>query len=315
VRRKSQYQATTQAVLPEVQETKKEEIPERGFTGTMCPVCRYALQYIPNNGVTCPNGHCFAWPIAPGASYMLRDEFDGNKAVPEHIAMPLKVNGAPVPGAYQELLEVPVLHQRVVLPEKMSEKIECVVKFETEDRSSVQSEAHKKQATAAGVLDDLVLADGYDRIVESVFTVDPWAAYETLEKSLKLAGEAHRADYATLITALDACQDNSREAHRLFVSAKVAVARYEADASVLLVDMRKQATAALDEEKASGERKKQITEADVESRIAALFPDEWRALEDRRARAKGMVLHIERLAELWKERCRDLRTMVETSRR
>ncbi len=189
-----------------------------------------------------------------------------------------------------------------------------VDRFPEADSEPPTPHQQRREKVAASI-DELVLGPGYDRIVERVFAVDPWASYEQLERDIKLPGPAHRADYATIVDALDKCEDNAREAHRVFIAAKVAADRFEADAIVLAVDMRTQATQALEAEKERGERKKQITDADVESRIAALFPDEWRTLEERRAKARRMVSHLERLADLWKERARDVRAMLETMRR
>lgn len=285
--------------------------PTRGYTGTTCPECRMAQFYIPG-GVRCPNEHYYL-TTKPDGHLFTEVEWKARQASSTAVDAPAKkrINGVaktpePAKAVVQE--EAPPAPPVEVPPPAPAPK---PVPAPTGDRSPVVEDRREK---AAASLEELTLGDGYDRIIERVFATKPWETYEPLEKDLRLTGEAHRADYATLVDALDRCQDNSREAHRLFVSAKVAFARYEADAVVLLTDMRKQALAALDSDKAAGKHGKQITEADIESRIAALFPDEWRAIEDRRAKAKAMVSHLERLSELWKERSRDLRVMIETRR-
>ena len=292
--------------------------PTRGYTGTTCPGCNGAQAqfYIPG-GVRCTNDHYYLTTKSdvPPMSEVQWKALQASSSAPD-AAKRKRLNGvtkAPEPPKEAVQAELPIAPPVEVPPPAPALK---PVIAPTGDRSPVAPSpvVEARREKAASSVEELALGEGYDRIVERVFTVSPWETYEPLEKDLRLTGEAHRADYATLVDALDRCQDNSREAHRLYVSAKVSVARYEADATVLLTDMRKQSLAALDAEKAAGQRPKQITEADIESRIASLFPDEWRALEDRRAKAKAMVSHLERLSELWKERSRDLRVMIENRR-
>ena len=289
--------------------------PTRGYTGTTCPVCKLAQFYVPG-GVRCPNEHYYLAVKSddPPISEVQWKARQASSSAPNAPARK-RLNGSSVAAAKPLPVqdELPLAAPVEVPPPAPAPK---PVIAPTGDRSPVAPSpvVEARREKAASSVEELALGEGYDRIVERVFTVSPWETYEPLEKDLRLTGDAHRADYATLVDALDRCQDNSREAHRLFVSAKVSVARYEADAAVLLTDMRKQSLAALDAEKAAGQRSKQITEADIESRIASLFPDEWRALEDRRAKSKAMVSHLERLSELWKERSRDLRVMIENSR-
>lgn len=182
------------------------------------------------------------------------------------------------------------------------------------EQPTAKTMQQQRREKVAAQIDAFVLDPGYERIVEHVFAIDPWGSYEPLELGLKLPGPAHAANHAMLVDALDQCEDNAREAHRLFVSAKTVVDRFEFDSKVLSVDMRDQAVATLQAEKEGGQRSKQITDADVEFRIAALFPDEWRRLEERRAKARRMVAHMERLAELWRERSRDLRSQLDNLR-
>lgn len=156
---------------------------------------------------------------------------------------------------------------------------------------------------------------GFERIVERVFRVDILAEYEELERGLKLSKPAHRADYSELVDALDEATDNARRAHLLVVNGKVALEGFELDTTVILADMRAQATAALQREKEAGQRNKTITDADVETWMAHKFPDEWRETSGRRSKAKRMVEHLDRLADLWKDRRASLDTMVKGARR
>ena len=327
MRRKSEF-ANGQPSLPTdaAPEPKPTPEPSNRYTGKCCPVCKLAQYTIPD-GITCCNGHCYASQIECDAGdppKSMNDHMElmrmgkaatgAPQAAPESIGQPSsavgsrKGNGASVDAA--TLAEAAAM--QVAAASDGPRKIDlpsCDSGDEPVLELGSRREAYAKQ------LDDLVLEPGYERIIERVFSVDPWASYGVLEAGLKLPAPAHGAGYAAVVDALDACEDNARESHRLYVSAKVAVDRFQADASVLSGDMRAQAIAALELEKERGERKKQITDADVESRIAALFPDEWRRVEERRSKARRAVEHLERLADCWKSRGSALKVILETMRR
>lgn len=153
--------------------------------------------------------------------------------------------------------------------------------------------------------------EGYARIVERVFSLpDPDAEYEALERALVLGTR----EFDSIHDALDHAEDNARRAHRLFVAAKLDYERFVADADVIEGAMRTEATADLQAEKESGARTKQITDADVRAKCAALFPDEFRDLAERRTSAKLAVEHLERFADLWVSRCRSLGGMLAARR-
>ncbi len=152
---------------------------------------------------------------------------------------------------------------------------------------------------------------GYDRIVERVFDLpDPDDEYRALEAALVVGDREHDS----LAAALDRAEDNARRAHRLYVAAKLDRDRYEADAEVVTAALREQATDVLQQQKAAGLRSKAITDADVLAQCAAMHPDEWRDIVDRRSRARLTVEHLERLADLWVSRCRSLTALLSARR-
>lgn len=156
---------------------------------------------------------------------------------------------------------------------------------------------------------------GYERIAKRLYAIDELGEYEHLESALTLGQPAHRADYATLVDALDAAEDNARRAHRLYCNACVALDAFELDARIIEGGLREQAIATLTHQKAEGVRTKQITDPDVQAEMARAHHDEVRELGQRRAKSKRMVDHFERLADLWKARARALEVMVSTMRR
>lgn len=168
--------------------------------------------------------------------------------------------------------------------------------------------AHEQKAFAGPMP---VLNDGFRRIEERVFDLpNPDAEYESLEGALSVGSR----DTDDLARALDEAEDCARRAHRLYANAKLDLARFQADAEVIEGAIRTEAAAELQRERDSGLRTKQITDADVTAKAAALFPDEWRDLAARKVRAKLAVEHMERFADLWVSRCRSLGGLLASRR-
>lgn len=157
------------------------------------------------------------------------------------------------------------------------------------------------------------MGGGYERIIKRTFDIDEWAEFELIETALQV-GNPERADYGILVTALDSAEDTARRAHRLYCNAVVAHELYDADARLIEAGMRDQAVAELEREKLEGTRSKAPTIADIEGRMSTMFTDEVRALVEGRAKAKQTVSHLERIADLWRSKCRSLQVMVEKSR-
>jgi hypothetical protein len=156
---------------------------------------------------------------------------------------------------------------------------------------------------------------GLDQVVERIFEIGvDESKFLELKRCLKFGKPASQMSYGELVDELDLGEDRAREAHELFINAEYALRAYEADSMPGDSDMREQALAALTSEKESGARKKQIAEADVEAKVSSLFPDEFRSRVHERAKLKGAVKHLEHLADLWKQRCRELQTMVSGAR-
>lgn len=159
------------------------------------------------------------------------------------------------------------------------------------------------------------LAPAYDRIVTRMIPEDPEGDYEELERKLRLrTSPAHRAETSEIADALDDAQSCAWRAHKLHIGARVAHEIAESDAKIRLAPMRDAASAALQVEKTKGIRSKQITDADVESKMAEMFPDEWRSTEIARLRARKVVDKLEEFARLWGTRAQTLQAELMTSR-
>lgn len=156
------------------------------------------------------------------------------------------------------------------------------------------------------------LADDFERIVERMFHIDAEKEYERLIRDLKI-GE-RRTDRAIVTKAVDDAEDNARLAHALFCAATIEFAKWEAEVELVEAPMRSEATAELQREKSEGVRSKQITDADVRAKIAALHPDEFKYNEERRVRLRLLVDQMKRIADLWQSRCPTTRTILDKIR-
>lgn len=152
----------------------------------------------------------------------------------------------------------------------------------------------------------------FERIVETIFVEQPLEMYTKLEKALRV-GDG-RADHGSVNKSLDEAESNARLAFRLSITAKLERDRWERENDVVFAGMRAEATSVLQREKDQKLRSKQITDADVESACAALFPDEWRHQEHKRRKVELMVKNMENLAEMWASRCRSLQAMLAKQR-
>lgn len=155
---------------------------------------------------------------------------------------------------------------------------------------------------------EVPIRDGFDRIVETIFVDDPWGEYQRLQDMLEVGED--RTDYGVVIKALDLAEKNARRAFNLYATAVVARREWELANEVVFAAARKEATRRLQHEKNEKTRTKMITDADVESQIAIMFPDEWKAQEIRRTKMKAMVDSMQHLSEMWSSKCRSLQTMT-----
>jgi hypothetical protein len=163
---------------------------------------------------------------------------------------------------------------------------------------------------AGSVLDRSIPAirHGFGEVTEIVFKLDdPEGELEILINALRID---EPLEQGVLEQALNDAQDYARRAHRLFVLAKVENAAFGIDCAEVDAAIRDAAKAALEQEKKDGKRSKQITDADIVAEMAQSFPDAWATIQSRRERAKRMVDHLQRLADLWQQRCHDVRALL-----
>jgi len=152
------------------------------------------------------------------------------------------------------------------------------------------------------------LREDLAKVVETIYVKDIHDDWKKLETGLSL-GEK-RSEHAHAIAALDKAASRAYLAHRLYLTARSVREEWELENEVIFGAMWSAATRDLQKEKDGGLRSKQITDADVKSRVATMFPDEYQAQEKRRRDVEFTVKSLERLAEIWMSKCRDLQAMV-----
>ena len=156
------------------------------------------------------------------------------------------------------------------------------------------------------------LAPDMERIIETVYSVDAAKEYAELEQNLEIGED--RGDLRTLQRHLDKAEDRARRAHKLFLAGRLEKVKWELDAEVVSAGMRKKAIDDLEADKAAG-RSKRVTNDDVDARVSEMFVDEHRAQKIKREQLKGMVEALERLADLWKQRCFTLSSLLSNLRK
>lgn len=171
---------------------------------------------------------------------------------------------------------------------------------------------HPAEWPSANRAHEKPLDERFSRIQEHAFVDDVEGTWQKLEEQLRVGED--RSDRGVLLRALDNAETNARLAHRLWMTGKYEQTRYETTNKIVFGAMRDAATKVLQKEKDQKLRSKQITEEDVETMSALLFPDEYEAQTLRRRKVELMVKSLENLNELWLKRCSALETMLGKSR-
>lgn len=152
------------------------------------------------------------------------------------------------------------------------------------------------------------LSPQMERLVTTVFDVSDIDEEARELESMLTMGET-RSDYGTVLAALDRAEDNARRAHRLFVNAQLEQKRFLLEREEVDAALYKAGVESLKE---SGDK---VTVEAVKARYVLLYGDEWKAGEEKRARVKLAVEHMEQLAFFWSSRCRTLQVILSTLRK
>lgn len=148
-------------------------------------------------------------------------------------------------------------------------------------------------------------------VVDTLRIADPAGLARRLRDELTLGDD--RTNYGRVLEALDRSAHNLDAAGRLYRSAVIEEQRYESQTAERLEVLRSTAKEDLQAEYQKKLRKSP-TKEDVEDRIVANWPDEYRTTKLRRAELHGAVRSLEILKDAWSARCAALRTMADKTR-
>ncbi len=169
-------------------------------------------------------------------------------------------------------------------------------------------------AIASSNSDKPDLHPAYGRIVRTMFAFDADKIFDELNEKRRFGKPIKDMGYLELAEALDDAARMHRNASLLFADAQVKRAQFEADCEAIAGDMRTQASNALKREK-DEKGGKQITNGDVEARMASMFPDEYRRQNVLKAKIKATVGQLEDDVKWWELRRREIDTMLRECRK
>lgn len=189
--------------------------------------------------------------------------------------------------------------------------------LDTESKKADEEYRHKRSRErfdfeVANAAKESPIREDVKRVVDSIFIDDIAKVYRQLEDALEL-GDDH-SDRGTLAKRLGNAASNMRKAHRILSTAKVEKEAWETRNGLIFGAMWLEATRALQEEKDSKQRNKQITDADVKHKAAAIFGDEWHVQETERRRVKETVDSLVNLVDSWTAHHRALEVLLGKSR-
>lgn len=153
-----------------------------------------------------------------------------------------------------------------------------------------------------------LLSKRYLRMVEMTYDLpEPDLLFERLYDDLELDNALTPGN---LQAELNKAEKNALLAHKLYINTKVDHVVFEIEMDGVMGAMRDDATRELQAEKDEGTRSKMITEGDIREYVAWKFADEWSEINTRKVKAENMLKHVQRLADLWQQRCRSLASML-----
>ncbi len=153
----------------------------------------------------------------------------------------------------------------------------------------------------------------FARVIRKIHAIDPEVEYDSLIKHLD--PDPARTEFGVAYAYADAAESKARKALQLMAVARIEQKAFEHHKAQLEAEFRREALAQLQREKDGGERTKQITDADVKSKMMEMFGDDIGQLEDQGQRVENAVDVTTDLAKLAASRCKTAQTMLGSVRR
>ena len=154
-----------------------------------------------------------------------------------------------------------------------------------------------------------VKMEGFETIIDNVFTFDPDKAFEEVKGFLESGTRPSRAEYGDLVDALDKAGEIATLAHQLVANARVSYARQTIDIAVLAASLRDQAVQELAERS-----DKKPTIADIDAYMTSTYYDVVMDHKEQLAKGKETCEYLEGMTRAIEQRGRDLRQMVASAR-
>ena len=148
---------------------------------------------------------------------------------------------------------------------------------------------------------------GFEGILETVFVKDTRARYDELMAYLK--GKESRST-----RDLDDVEYMARKAHDLWMTAKRERERWETRNKIHHAALYERAYEQLQQEKKNKERSKVISNEDVETRWALLYPDEYEAQRNKQRDVKLVEESMGNLYAMFEAKCRNMSVVVSKQR-
>lgn len=155
---------------------------------------------------------------------------------------------------------------------------------------------------------------GFARVVQKIHTIDFEAEYDELIKHLD--PDPGRTEFGMAYAYADGAESRARKALQLMSVARVEQHAFEFRKAQVESGMRKEALAALQTEKDSGMRSKQITNEDVRAKMVEMYGDTIADMEEQSQKITNTVDMLTELAtKTAPSRCKTANTMLATVRK
>ncbi len=172
-----------------------------------------------------------------------------------------------------------------------------------------------------GARPDSVYLPRYERIVETIFAIDPDAVFARVMDRMKFSRSVNEMTRAELREELADADELANQAAQLYADARAALELADFDNRVLGAELRSEAERVLTSERSaladavskSAPKPKQITEGDIEAYIASRFTNEARRMAERNIKNRKAVEMLASVAERWAKRHRTLEALLNTA--
>jgi hypothetical protein len=186
-----------------------------------------------------------------------------------------------------------------------------VEELEKADKEAATAKARSVVFGSANAAVEKPIDPRYPIVVERTFAPRDWnELFDRIDAWLELGDK--RSEKAFVRKGLEQGPALVRDAFGAYLQIKQVREDWELRNDVVLGCMREQANEVLQAEKNRGVRSKAITEADVDKKVAQMFPDEHAEQESKRRKYKLVEDRAKHYVEVATLRCRVLDTLLKS---